>query len=260
MASFTTRARSHYETLEIEQSATLKDVKTAYKRLAILHHPDRNLGREKEATVKFREIAEAYEVLSDDSLRRDYDRSLKVGGDGGRSGGGSSTDKHFRQQRQRDPYEQFTSVFKTDPFFAEEFRNMNELFDNRFVDGDTTNNCAKGSAVASNNEGGGWFLNKVREWFPNISIEVSTSTSSALGGTTETRNSYGKRGEGGRSSTYASRSKRTAIENGQRVTIQSIEKNGNKIEEKYVGSILIARKVNGVNENIDVGGNLVNSG
>ena len=77
-----------YEVLELPQAqdATLKDIKKAYRRLAVKHHPDRNLGNEEAATVKFLEISEAYEVLSDEDTRREYDRALKGGfghGDGG---------------------------------------------------------------------------------------------------------------------------------------------------------------------------------
>merc|ERR1719491_608026 len=71
------KAKTHYDALEIKQSATLKDVKKAYRKLAVQHHPDRNPGDEEAATVKFRVISEAYEVLSDEGARRDYDRALK---------------------------------------------------------------------------------------------------------------------------------------------------------------------------------------
>jgi len=79
--------RNHYEVLEVKQDDTLKDIKKAYRRLAVLHHPDRNLGNKEGATVRFREVNEAYQVLSDDALRKEYDASLRRGGANSFSGG-----------------------------------------------------------------------------------------------------------------------------------------------------------------------------
>ena len=62
MSSLTDCTKTHYDVLEIEQSATLKDIKKAYRRLAVQFHPDRNRGNEQEATIKFRQINEAYQV------------------------------------------------------------------------------------------------------------------------------------------------------------------------------------------------------
>ena len=61
-----------YVILGLERGATLADVKRAYKRLARKHHPDINPG-DRMAAAKFRQIAEAYETLSDPERRRHYD-------------------------------------------------------------------------------------------------------------------------------------------------------------------------------------------
>lgn len=63
--------RDYYEVLELDRSATRDQIKQAYRQLALQYHPDRN--KEPGATEKFREIAEAYAVLSDDTKRREYD-------------------------------------------------------------------------------------------------------------------------------------------------------------------------------------------
>ncbi|OII75081.1 hypothetical protein cand_004420 [Cryptosporidium andersoni] len=71
-----------YETLEINQDATLSEIKKAYRRLAIKHHPDKGGDQE-----KFKEISRAYEILSDPEKRKVYDEYGEEGLEGG--GGGS---------------------------------------------------------------------------------------------------------------------------------------------------------------------------
>ncbi len=65
--------RDYYEILGVSRTATKEEIKKAYRRLALKYHPDRNPG-DKEAEEKFKEAAEAYEVLSDDEKRRIYDQ------------------------------------------------------------------------------------------------------------------------------------------------------------------------------------------
>ena len=65
--------RDYYEILGVEKSATKEDFKKAYRKLAMQYHPDRNPDN-KEAEEKFKEAAEAYEILSDDEKKARYDR------------------------------------------------------------------------------------------------------------------------------------------------------------------------------------------
>jgi molecular chaperone DnaJ len=65
--------RDYYEVLGVEKSASPDEIKRAYRRLAIKYHPDKNPG-DKEAEAKFKECAEAYEVLSDAEKRKQYDQ------------------------------------------------------------------------------------------------------------------------------------------------------------------------------------------
>lgn len=78
---------SYYETLGVTKDADVKEIKQAYRKLALKWHPDKNPEDRSGAEVKFREVAEAYEVLSDPERRKRYD----LGGDGSESphhGGG----------------------------------------------------------------------------------------------------------------------------------------------------------------------------
>lgn len=73
----TTQKRDYYEVLGVPRTATRDQIKQAYRRLAMQYHPDRN--KSPDATAKFREIAEAYAVLSDDAKRREYDATGHAG-------------------------------------------------------------------------------------------------------------------------------------------------------------------------------------
>ncbi len=64
--------KTYYEILEVNKKASQEDIKSAYRRLAILYHPDKN--KASEAEELFKGIAEAYSVLSDPSKRKQYDR------------------------------------------------------------------------------------------------------------------------------------------------------------------------------------------
>lgn len=67
-------AKDYYEILLLQVSATDEEIKKAYRKLAMQYHPDRNPGREKWATDKFKEINEAFSVLGDPEKRGQYDR------------------------------------------------------------------------------------------------------------------------------------------------------------------------------------------
>lgn len=78
--------RDYYEVLGVAKNATSDEIKKAYKKLAIKYHPDRNPG-DKEAEEKFKEAAEAYDVLHDEQKRARYDQ-FGHAGMGGAAGGG----------------------------------------------------------------------------------------------------------------------------------------------------------------------------
>ena len=86
--------RDYYEVLGVDKSAGVDDIKRAYRKKAMQYHPDRNPG-DKEAEEKFKEVGEAYEVLSDEQKRARYDQYGFAGvdpnfGAGGGAGYGGS--------------------------------------------------------------------------------------------------------------------------------------------------------------------------
>ncbi len=84
-------ARDYYDVLGCQRTADAADLKSAFRKLAMEHHPDRNGGAD-EAAVKFKELNEAYSVLSDPQKRAAYDRFGHAGVGGGAGGFGAGPD------------------------------------------------------------------------------------------------------------------------------------------------------------------------
>src|ERR1700682_609650 len=97
--------RDYYEILGIVKSASADEIKKSYRKVAMQYHPDRNPG-DKSAEEKFKEAAEAYEVLSDTNKKAQYDRygHAGVSGNGrGHSGGAG--------MNMEDIFSQFGDIF-----------------------------------------------------------------------------------------------------------------------------------------------------
>jgi molecular chaperone DnaJ len=90
--------RDYYEVLGVTKSASAEEIKKAYRKMAIKYHPDKNPDNP-EAEDKFKEAAEAYEVLSNADKKQRYDQfgHAGMGGNGGFGGGGMNMDDIFSQ-------------------------------------------------------------------------------------------------------------------------------------------------------------------
>src|SRR3954447_25041465 len=95
--------RDYYEILSVSRTASDDDIKKAYRRLALQYHPDRNSAPE--ATERFKEATEAYQVLSDAEKRGLYDRYGHSAFD--RAGGGATDFSNFVGLSIEDLFESF---------------------------------------------------------------------------------------------------------------------------------------------------------
>ena len=119
----------YYTTLEVPKNASASDIKKAYRKLALKWHPDKNPNCQDEATKRFKEISEAYEVLSNERKRSVYDKYGKEGltPPGNSSGGGRRRPREGEEEGEdiygfpsfafRDPFDIFREFFGgNDPF------------------------------------------------------------------------------------------------------------------------------------------------
>ena len=95
--------RDYYEILSVDKTASGDEIKRAYRKLAMKHHPDRNPG-DQEAETKFKEAAEAYEVLSDEDKRARYDRY-------GHAGLRGTSGHDFSHMQADDIFSMFNDIF-----------------------------------------------------------------------------------------------------------------------------------------------------
>ncbi|XP_074271940.1 uncharacterized protein LOC141595887 [Silene latifolia] len=102
----------YYSILQVNRNATEEDLKKSYRKLAMKWHPDKNPNNKKEAEAKFKEISEAYEVLSDEKKRRVYDQY----GEEGLNTGGSPFGNNGRGYNPRSAEDIFTEFFGSSPF------------------------------------------------------------------------------------------------------------------------------------------------
>lgn len=225
------------------------------------HHPDRNNGSA-ESTEKFKDISEAYTILSDTTKRRSYDLSLKSPSafNSVSTSSPNSPDGRRSTAGMRDAFQQFDNLFRNDPFFHEAFRDMDDAFAQRFDDDSKENQKKDDISNEKGCVGVGPFCGAMEglgkekqkntaeknvswmQWLMNkLGIELSVTSISHQADGSVLHSAYTSKPSG----TYTDKKSRTYVENGKQVTIMSMEKDGNRIEDKLIAGKLVERKVNG---------------
>ncbi|KAM5156935.1 dnaJ homolog subfamily B member 6 isoform 1-T1 [Mantella aurantiaca] len=236
----------YYEILGVVTNASQDDIKKAYRKLALKWHPDKNPDNKDEAERKFKEVAEAYEVLSDPKKRDIYDRFGKDGlTGGGGGGGGTQYDNPFQFGFTfRSPDDVFRDFFGgRDPFSFDLFDDpFDDFFGNR-----------RGHRGSRNRPGGSFF--SAFGGFPGFStgfIPFDSGFTTSFGAigqggfTSFSSSSFGGTGMGN----FKSVSTSSKIVNGRKVTTKRIVENGQERVEVDEDGQLKSLTINGVSDEL----------
>ncbi|XP_020934933.1 dnaJ homolog subfamily B member 6 isoform X1 [Phacochoerus africanus] len=229
----------YYEVLGVQRHASAEDIKKAYRKLALKWHPDKNPENKEEAERKFKQVAEAYEVLSDAKKRDIYDKYGKEGLNGG-SGGGSHFDSPFEFGFTfRNPDDVFREFFGgRDPFSF-------DLFEDPFEDFFGNRRTPRGSR----SRGTGSFFSAFSGFppfgggFSSFDTGFTSFGSLGHGGLTSfSSTAFGGSGMGN----YKSISTSTKMVNGRKITTKRIVENGQERVEVEEDGQLKSLTINGV--------------
>lgn len=234
----------YYRILEVSRNSTTADIKKAYRKLALKWHPDKNPDNPDEANRKFKEISEAYEVLSDDKKRRVYDQ---YGKEGLINNGSSRSRRHEDDFDMpfgfgftfRDPEDVFREFFGSSSPFAEFFggrHHHNHRRGNR-------HSHPQQNTIASqffNPFGFSLGMNGIDDFFANNSngfTSFSTFNSTFSG-------------PNGGTAAIKRTSTSTRFINGKKITTKKVIENGKETVFSYENDVLTSKTVNGVPQSI----------
>nr|XP_046265212.1 dnaJ homolog subfamily B member 6-like [Scatophagus argus]XP_046265213.1 dnaJ homolog subfamily B member 6-like [Scatophagus argus]XP_046265214.1 dnaJ homolog subfamily B member 6-like [Scatophagus argus]XP_046265216.1 dnaJ homolog subfamily B member 6-like [Scatophagus argus] len=252
----------YYQVLGVRRDASADDIKKAYRKLALRWHPDKNPENKEEAEKKFKELSEAYEVLSDANKRSIYDCYGKDGlteSNGGR-GGHFHNAEHFHQPftfrnpddvfREffggRDPFADF---FGADPFSDESFFSSGRRHQSR-ANRSRTGGSFYGGFVGFPPFGAGF--SPFDPGFGSLGSMSTMGHMATMGGlgsggfTSFSSTSFGGGGGGGGGiGNFRSVSTSTKIINGRKITTKRVMENGQERVEVVEDGQLRSLTING---------------
>ncbi|XP_056155092.1 dnaJ homolog subfamily B member 6b isoform X1 [Lampris incognitus] len=211
----------YYDILGVQRNVSKEDIKKAYRKLALKWHPDKNPDNKDEAERRFKELSEAYEVLSDDNKRDTYDRYGKEGLSGGGGGHYHNGDHFGGGFTFRNPEDVFREFFGGRDPFADFF--ADDPFEDFFGGGR--------NRQRSRSRNGGPFLPSFGG-FPGFGAGFSgfdsgfTSFGQMGGGGFASFSSSSFGGGGGGMGNFRSVSTSTKFINGRKITTKRIVENG----------------------------------
>jgi len=236
----------YYRVLEVTRNASTEDIKKAYRKLALKWHPDKNPDNLEEATKRFKELSEAYEVLSDEKKRKVYDTYGKEGlsqssRSRSRPYGGCPGDDFvfmtgFTPFTFRDPEEVFRE------FFGERSPFEDLLGFNRGGQGRRNRNSHPQTALSSAFSSP---FDPIRFGVPGIDSLFSVGQPDAFTSFSSLSNMSGS-GGGAVKRTSTS----TRFVNGKKMTTKKIFENGKETTMMYENDVLVSKSINGVSQPI----------
>lgn len=248
-----------YETLGVSQSSSSDEIKKAYRKLALKWHPDKNPDNKEAAEKKFKEIAEAYEILSDENKRVIYDREgiegIRNGGGGGGHGGHGG---HFHHSGHHfhftDPNEIFRQFFGTGSIFDV----MEEMMGGHRHSSRRSNRSHRHDPFGFEQQLGGGMFGGMMGGHSMLSTgfrdpfddDFFTGGNRMGGGSSMTMFSSNMGGFGGMmgGGNFKSVSSSTAYVNGKQVTTKTTNENGVETVERIENGKIVSKTVNGVEQ------------
>ncbi|XP_003461539.1 dnaJ homolog subfamily B member 8 [Cavia porcellus] len=222
---------NYYEVLGVQAGASADDIKKAYRKLALRWHPDKNPNNKEEAEKKFKQVSEAYEVLSDPKKRSVYDRA---GCDGWRAGGGASTPH-------RSPFGSGYTFRNPEDIFREFFGGLDpfsfDFWDSPFGGSERGGGSGRGTGLRSAFSGFGEF--------PAFMEAFSSLDALGRSGSRTSFSAAAFGGSGSGSSGFKTVMSSTEMVNGHKVTTKRIVENGQERVEVEQDGQLRSVTING---------------
>lgn len=228
---------SYYDILNVNSNADANEIKKQYRKLALRWHPDKNPDSKIEAERKFKEISEAYEVLSDPQKRKAYDMYGKDGPQSRGSYSGFSDFHSFPSFSFRNPNDVFREFFGASDPFASIFGDDDFFFGVSGSDGRLRNGSKKSSRKSK-------IQNPTTSTFMSFGMPDMFGATGFPGGASFSMSSSNF-GAGGGGANFRSSSTSTKIVNGRTVTTRKVVENGVETVTLEENGRVIRKTING---------------